>query len=106
MEIKEIEEMIKLMVKYQVEELSFPDGVKIVKKVHALPRTRSPNKVKKAAKPLSPQALSFIQGTDTSTVPDEVLYAVSGPPKNGYSNLKTSNVLPNWGLTSHSVSGE
>jgi len=95
--VEAIENMIKLMVKHQLQEISIGE-VKIVKTVHLQPTQR-----RRRGRPakVTPQVQSLIQDAPMMAgVPEEVLYAVSGPPKNGYSNLKASNILPNWNKAS------
>lgn len=86
---EQLEEFLKLMVKYQVQEISLPDGIKIVKTVH-IPQ------VKQTRRKRSQSQQDVVLPSQDNTIPESVLYVASGKPKqNGYSDMKVSSVLPN-----------
>lgn len=87
LDLKHLEDVLKLMQKYQLEEIILPDGLKLVKKIH-LPTTKVVRKKKNQPDIALP--------SQDNTIPDSVLYVASGKPKqNGYSDMKVSSVLPN-----------
>jgi hypothetical protein len=92
LDLKTIEKAMKLMTKYQVEELTLSDGTKLVKKVHVAPVVKQ----KKLPK-LSPTAEALLGSSpaiNPTNIPNEIQYAASGPPKpNDFNRYKVSNVL-------------